>query len=250
MPHPTARKPWSHRGTRLLLLLISVVSAISSFWMPVSTSETNAQQGETRDRARRALDLPAGFRGQDPEEEDESESIVFYGQEFEADGFFWCLDTSGSMAEGGKLEILKQEVTQAINSLSRRAEFGLVSFNSSTQVWSQQPVAATADRKAAGSAWVQSLVAAGWTCLAPAAVQTLQISNQCRRASKTVLVVGDGVPICNGVDTRDACLLAVATANWQRTPVNTLYVANDNDGQAFMRALAEQNGGQFVHVGG
>ena len=42
-------------------------------------------------------------------------------QEYEADAFFWCLDRSCSMGWGSPtpLSILQEEVTQAINSLSR-----------------------------------------------------------------------------------------------------------------------------------
>lgn len=241
--------PWA--PARPGYIALSLLSCACGIWLEgTAVHDALPRQAEAQETTRRPLDLPAGFRGRNQEHEDESESIVFYGEDFEADGFFWCLDTSGSMAEGGKLAVLKQEVTRAIHSLSHRAEFGLVSFNSGTQVWSQQPVPATAEQKALASSWVQSLIAQGWTCLAPAAVQTLEISQQSRRRSKAVLIVGDGVPICNGVDTSAACRLAVSTANWERTPVHTLYVANDNEGQAFMRQLAEENGGQFVPVGG
>ena len=192
------------------------------------------------------LDLPAGS-GVAEKDEDESESILFYGQEYEGEGFFWCLDASGSMAFEGRIDVLKEEVTQAIESLSRRAQFSLVAFNQNSTVWSDLPREATADAKSAAVAWVEALVPVSWTCLAPAGVRALELSQQCRKRAKVVIVVGDGQPICAGTDTSAECLVAFQTANWERTPVHTLFVGS-SAGAAFMQQLAAENGGSFTHV--
>lgn len=198
---------------------------------------------------KRPLDLPVPLPDRGDEDEDEPETILFYGEQFEADAFFWCLDISGSMAEGAKMDVLRVEVTEAIRSLSSRAQFSLVAFHSSTQVWSAIPVDATPAQRAAAISWVQALQPEDWTCLAPAGVRILQISQLSRRREKAILIVGDGVPLCQGVDTSAQCLAAITGANWQRTPVHTLYVSEDDEGQQFMQELATANGGRFIPLG-
>ena len=51
--------------------------------------------GQPPDRPHRPLDLPAGGGvGDEAEEEDMPELIQFWGEEYEGDAFFWCLDKS------------------------------------------------------------------------------------------------------------------------------------------------------------
>ncbi|MFQ5654296.1 MAG: VWA domain-containing protein [Planctomycetota bacterium] len=197
---------------------------------------------------KRPLDLPSGGRGEEEDEEDAPETITFYGSEYEGDGFFWCLDKSCSMGWNGEINTLKQEVTQAVNSLSTRAEFSLVSFSGNTVVWSPFPQKANPATKAAAIAWVQNISAGGWTCLAPAGVQTVNISNQSSKRRKQVLILSDGVPTCNGQNTQAECLANITAANWQGTPVNTLYISADDAGINFMQQLAQMNNGTFTLV--
>lgn len=202
--------------------------------------------GQSQGDAKRPLDLPAGKVGRDEEdEEDETESIIFYGQEYEADAFFWCLDRSGSMV-GARLATLKQEVTQVIATLTNRAEFGLVAFADNHTAWNTQPVKATVSNKASATAWVQSLVASGGTCMAPGAVQAVNICTQSRLRNKTVIIFSDGEPNCPFCA---ETVTAVTSANWQRNPVNTLFVGGaGSTGAACMQQIASANGGTFAAV--
>lgn len=194
---------------------------------------------------RRPLDLPSGGTGDDEDEEDAPETITFYGGEYEGDGFFWTLDKSCSMGWNGEIEELKQEFTQSVNSLSSQAEFSAVAFSSGHVVWNPQPTRANPAAKAAAITWVQALNADGWTCLGPAAVETVQIANQCGKHNKRVLILSDGEPYCNGSNTASQCLADVSGANWQQLPVDTIYIATDNGGIQFMQQLATMNGGTF-----
>ena len=90
-----------------------------------------------------------------------------------------------------------------------------------------------------------ALNAAGWTCIGPAGVETLNIANQCSKQMKQVLVLSDGEPYCNGANTATQSLADITAANWQRIPVNTIYIATDNGGITFMQQLASQNNGTF-----
>lgn len=197
---------------------------------------------------KRPLDLPSGGLGGEDDEEDGPEVISFYGAQFEADAFFWCLDKSGSMAWGGRINVLKAEVTQAINSLSNQGEFGLVAYSTNTVVWNPLPQRATTANKVSATAWVANIVAAGWTCLADAGVQTLGIANQSFKQNRKVIVVGDGEPICQGVDTGPECLANITAANYLSMPIDTLYVSTEAGGIAFMQELAAMNGGTFILV--
>ena len=193
----------------------------------------------------RPLDLPSGGGGNGDDEEDAPETILFYGNDYEGDAFFWCLDKSGSMDWGGAMEDLKQEVTASVNSLSPEAEFSLVAFSSNTLTWSPVPKRATPAQKAAAVAWVNTLVPDGWTCLAPAAVTTLQICNQSSKPGRQLIILSDGGPTCDSVGTSNQALLEITAANWQQVPIHTIYINDDSEGISFMQLLASQNFGSF-----
>ena len=100
-----------------------------------------------------------GDMGQD---EDAPETILFYGGEYEGDGFFWCLDKSCSMV-GDQIAVLKDEVNAAIISLSSAADIGLVAFSTNVVLWRTSPARASSAYKAGAEAWVNTLVASGGT---------------------------------------------------------------------------------------
>ncbi|HIA27399.1 MAG TPA: hypothetical protein EYN79_04655 [Planctomycetes bacterium] len=194
------------------------------------------------------LDLPSGGGASDDEEEDAPETIIFYGQNYEGDAFFWTLDKSGSMGWNGEIEVLKQEVTQAVMSLSSAAEFSLVAFSSGHILWSAQPRRATSQNKASASAWVGQLHADGWTCLAPAVIETLNICNQSHKQQRQIIVLSDGAPVCNGIDTSSSALNEITTSNWQQVPIHTIFIGNEAGGLGFMQELALLNGGTSTFI--
>ena len=214
----------------LLLILLLSISCFS-----FSIAEENG---------RMPLDLPSGGSGGD-EDEDSPEIINFWGGEYEGDAFFWCLDKSCSMGWNGEINQLKQEFTQAVNSLSTQAEFGVVAFSGSTLAWSMIPQRANAGNRGSAIAWVQSLNPGGWTCLGPAGVRAINIANQSQKAMRQILILSDGEPYCDGQNTASICLTSITQANWQHIPINTIYIATDNGGISFMQTLANMNNGTF-----
>ncbi|MCA8959903.1 MAG: VWA domain-containing protein [Planctomycetes bacterium] len=197
--------------------------------------------GDEREVLKRPLDLPAPGQGNDEEDEDAPESIVFYGVPYEGDAFFWCLDKSCSMV-GSPLETLKQQVTESINSLSHRAHIGIVAFSTNVIPWRTYPSRASAANKSAANTWIQTLEAAGGTIIAPAGVQTLAICHQSPKSKKTVIVVGDGRPA-----DESSALTNITTANYEPVPINTILI-QDTEGVAFMESLAAQNQGTFLFL--
>ncbi len=194
------------------------------------------------------LDLPSGGLVAGEEEEEAPEVINFYGNFYEGDAFFWCLDRSGSMLILARLEILKQEISRAVNSLSDQAEFSLVAFSSNTTAWSSSPRLATLDHKAAATAWVNNLVAHGNTCVGSAAVEALGIARRSRLKHRQLIVVSDGLPYCGGQLTASEDLTNITNANYERLPIHTLFLGDDSEGRHFMQNLAAANGGTFAEV--
>ncbi|MCI0650322.1 MAG: hypothetical protein L0Z55_00415 [Planctomycetes bacterium] len=197
---------------------------------------------------KRPLDLPSGGAGDDGGEEDAPEVIQFWGTEYEGEAFFWLMDRSGSMLWDGKMEILKAEMKDAIAQLSARTEFGMVSFADNFTLFKHDPVKATVSNRLAATYWIEGMVALGWTCMAPAAVETIELSNKCQKRHKTIIFVGDGVPMCDYVDTTAQVLNDIAVANYKHTKISTVYISSDQFGIDLFTEIAETYGGTFTNV--
>jgi len=215
----------------VLWTLAAAISLGASSWVLAQSDGTSMK---------RPLDLPSGGKGDDEDEEDAPETITFYGGEYEGDGFFWCLDRSCSMSTANLIGQLKSEMTESIGQLSEESEFSIVAFSSGYTYWSPFPKEANAGNKASATAFVLSLSPDGMTCLAPAGVYTISISNMSDKQHKQILVLSDGEPNCPGPA---ETLTAMTGANWQHTPINTVYIASDAGGVGFMQQLAAMNGG-------
>ena len=125
---------------------------------------------------------------------------------------------------------------------------GIVAFSTNTVVWSDQPVRAHVDNKTHAIAWVQNLEAEGWTCLEPAALATIQLANLSSKDLTRIIIVGDGVPICDGQDRSAACLVNITAANYLRTPIDTVFIGSGTAGLEFMQQLATMNQGSARQV--
>ena len=120
----------------LVVLLVPMVAAVSVF----------AQDPTI---LKRALDLPSGGLASAEEDEDNPETISFYGQEFEADAFFWAVPAYGFCGETVALNLIKQEVNDGLAQLSPVSWMGLVAYNTpSPLIWSPQAKKATPPNKA------------------------------------------------------------------------------------------------------
>jgi hypothetical protein len=223
-----------------ILVTITMILYMSFTLLPIVWSQSN-------EGARRPLDLPSGGSGDDDDDEDAPETINFWGGAYEGDAFFWCLDKSCSMGWNGEIQQLKEEFTSTISSLSSQAEFGVVAFSDGHISWRASPVKANTANKGSATAWVLALNAAGWTCLGPAGVETLNIANQSQKQFKQIMILSDGEPYCNGSNTATQSLQDITMANWQQIPINTIYIATDNGGIVFMQQLATQNNGTFFN---
>ena len=187
------------------------------------------------------LDLPRSFGTE--ADEDASEVIEFYGNEYEGEAFFFLLDTSGSM-RGEKIFNLKLEVIESINQMSDRAVFGLVRFSHSVSSYRHGPVRATRGQKRAATEWVQGLRAWGTTHMLKGAKKVIDICRESRQARKTIIIVGDGLP---STPKAEPTLEGITDYNTERDQINTVLIQQPN-ARWFMERLAELNRGKFREV--
>jgi hypothetical protein len=112
------------------------------------------------------LDLPFDAFGLNETEGEAPEVVVFYGQSFEGDGFFYCLDRSSSTC-GGEIEIEKRETIRNIMEFSSRIEFGIAFYDQGLTKFpsSGRPMTADAGGKSAGVSFVAATKCGRGTCV-------------------------------------------------------------------------------------
>ncbi len=197
------------------------------------------------------LDLPTGGRGANEAEEDPLETIEFYGAEFEGDAFMFVIDVSGSMAWGGRLENAKEELVQALMSLSSSAEFGIVAFNSGLSEYSTVMQRATNAIKASGAAWVHSLSAYGGTCIDIGTIHGLSILRTSSKNpdQKKLILLGDGAQGCSmtpPAEAHEQVINDITFANWERVSIDTIFVGGNYIlAELLFQAIADNNDGAF-----
>ncbi len=200
------------------------------------------------DKVRRPLDLPAGG-GPDDEDEDESipDMISFYGVDYEGDAFVWVLDVSLSMGGVGLIDTLRSEFTGAVSSLSRDTDFGAVAFSTNMRFLDLFCKEADSSRKSTAAAWIVSIEPGGVTCLAPAVVKGLEIVRKSPNQHRRVIVVGDGMPYCGPAGPAPSDVLSdISFNNYDRIPIDTVFVGLAPEGFEFFQQLASQNYGRAV----
>lgn len=200
------------------------------------------------------LDLPFDAVGSSEDEEEAPEIVVFYGQQYEGDGFFFCCDRSGSMNDGVKWKRMQQEVVKNISQFSEKVEFSIVFFDAGMVCFppSGRPAEASPALKAAGIAMVMSAVPGHGTCAKPALIKTINYANQSSSKRKTCIYLSDGHTTCDGQGSESAyanTILAEVTArNTQRAHINTICIGQTDVMEDFMRKLAAQNNGQYSRL--
>jgi hypothetical protein len=205
------------------------------------------------------LDLPFDALGSSEDDEEAPELVVFYGQQYEGDGFFYCLDRSGTMSEGSKFPTLQKEVIKNLTQFSERVQFAIVFFDANVTKFpaSGRPCEATPAMKAAGSAYVTSNKTGHGTCCKEALVTALSFANQSTAKRKVILYLSDGGTTCPGTDGiqyAQQTLSEVKSRNTQQVKINTLYIGPAGDetppdhSEQFMKKLAAQNNGQETAV--
>ena len=200
------------------------------------------------DGSRRPLDLPSGGGAEHDEGPDDilPDNVLFFGQSFDGDAFFWVLDVSGSMASGGRIDTLKSEFIGAINSLSSHSDFGAIAFSSNMIPFDMRCGEASPIRKAAAANWILQIQPHGVTCLAPAVIEGLGTLRQSDHDDRRLILVGDGAPFCGGIAEAEIAHWNILAANWDRIPIDTVFTGGDEAGLDFFQGLSNANQGRLT----
>ncbi len=224
------------------LLLMVLCLAVAIFGV--------APQGDAFDNAaglKRPLDLPAGGKAVDEDEEDQPETIVFYGDEFEGDCFVWCFPAYGFCGDTSVYVGIRAEIQAAVNQLSENAQFSLVGFNAQNYIWSPVAKAANASNKASAGQWMATLAPVETHCIVQASVAALAITQIAASDHKQLVICGARGPTC--ASSTSSALLEITSSNYQSIPIHTVYFSGFYTGdQAFYQQLANMNSGTYREV--
>ena len=233
------------RLTRIAALLLTILVALSA---------RNTLEAQSQFRTKQNLDLPFDAGGTSESTDEEApEVVVFYGQSFEGDGVFYCLDRSGSTAQG-ELNIEKRETVRNIMDFSPRVKFAVVFYSSDVMKFpsSGMPATATAGKKNAASAWVMSVVPGSGTCVQRGLFAALDFANRSTSKRNVVIYLGDGQTTCPGADHlayAQRTLQEVRSRNSKNIQINAICVgAGSEVSEGFPRALAKMNEGQYSRI--
>lgn len=189
------------------------------------------------------LDLPYDAVGENTEEEDAPEVVVFYGQNLEGDGIFYCIDRSGSMQDSGELQIAKNEVMRNIREFSANVEFGVVFFDRGVIKFpaSGQPLKAEASKKLAAISWVAGTPGGGGSSIDQGLFAALDFVNRSSSERNVLVYVGDG-------GGQEKSLLAqVKGKNTKRAQINCIGVLDVSpENRQFLQQLARSNSGTYT----
>ena len=222
--------------------------------VPLLGFSTLGSASDTAAGLKRPLDLPSGGRPADGEEEEDApETILFYGSEFEGDCFVWCFPAYGFCGETTVFTAIKAEINAALVQLSDNSDFDLVCFNSTTYLWRPVVSPANANNKALATAWMNSMVPIESHCIVEAATTALGILQAASSDHKQMVLCGAREPYCNGQGGGDyvaGALLDITAANYEGTPIHTIYFSTTfySGEQAFYQQLANMNSGTFREV--
>eukprot|EP00913_Durusdinium_trenchii_P023430 g22008.t1 len=124
----------------------------------------------------------------------------------------FCIDTSGSMIEGGKMEQAKTALKYCINHLRKGDRFNIVDFGTGVRTFSQSGLIETSDTsRSKAIAYVDKLAARGGTAIQDALVESLQQLAKGERL-KMIVFATDGLPTIGERDPQ-AILKTVSKSN-------------------------------------
>lgn len=200
----------------------------------------------------------------------------FYGIQTRSQHIIYVLDISGSMAweldtryggggRGGqppaapagkrKLDNAVRELISSIASLKEGGTFNIVTYAIEHGVWKKKMQKATKSSKAAARKWAKALQPDGATNIFDALERAFKIAGRGSfdkgygLAADTIFFLSDGQPNRGRVQQPAAILREVRKLNeLKRVKIHCIGLGSSTD-ERFMRRLAEENGGQYVHIG-
>jgi len=191
----------------------------------------------------------------------------FFDIPVNSDHVYFILDISGSMraplpsqyeqdqdkAET-KLDRARKELSITLEALDPDVQFNIILFNDTLSIFSKKPVKASKSAKKKAKAFFLKADADAGTNIFDSLNHALQFKSMglVDRFEEdlqldTVFLLSDGVPTAGIVIDPREILRIITQANiLSKIKINTIYLGAENN--RFMRNLAEQNFGQYIHI--
>ncbi|HEV7798956.1 MAG TPA: VIT and VWA domain-containing protein [Pyrinomonadaceae bacterium] len=166
-------------------------------------------------------------------------------QEYTAKDIVFVLDTSGSMAEAGKMEKARAALLYGIRILRPQDRFNVVSFAGEERLMENRMITADDAGRKRGEAFAQSLRPVGGTNINQALLVAMQQFESGNRP-KMVVFMTDGLPTVGQTNTE----AIVATARTEKKPGLRLFTfgVGYDVNTALLDRLAAENGGVADYV--
>lgn len=191
----------------------------------------------------------------------------FFNIPVKSDAIFFILDVSGSMGsplasqcdlepEKATTNLMRarQELLKTVGSLDSHVRFNIILFNDKVSIFSNNPVPATEESIEKAKSFFESVPAEGGTNLFDALNMALRIKSMGLMGRfgedihfDTIFLLSDGVPTKGIVIDPDEILRIITHANrLSKIKINTIYLGDESS--RFMRELAENNLGKYIHI--
>ena len=122
-------------------------------------------------------------------------TISFFGQQFEASDFVFCLDTSASMGWSNSDAVQTSETISALSQLTPNQSFAIVTHGDEPKVFASTLLPATPANVLAAESFLNGIVPAGNSCMLEGLLETLPLVEQSAGAP-LIIFAADGVPNC------------------------------------------------------
>ena len=181
-------------------------------------------------------------------------SFSFYTLELSGDAVFFVIDRSGEMPDSGELSRAKNEIRKVVEAMPDGIRFAIIFFDAGLTRFptGSEPAVASPESRSSAVAFLNQVTGEAGTCGAAALRSALGSASLSGARRNLVLYVSDGGGTCMGVEERgylQTTLEDVTRANSGLARIHTIEVLNATSlGKAFLKSLAERNGGVTVRV--
>ncbi|MEZ5979171.1 MAG: von Willebrand factor type A domain-containing protein [Planctomycetota bacterium] len=158
----------------------------------------------------------------------------------------FVVDTSGSMAEGNRIELVRNAMRQLLTKLDGRDKLAIVAFNNSSWTVLEPTVASN---RAIVEAAISSLGSSGGTNVEAGLVNGFSLASQAydQECENRVVLLSDGVGNIGETD-QNRLLDEVARFRTNRIYLNTIGVGLQNHNDVFLEQLANRGEGISDYV--
>jgi hypothetical protein len=176
----------------------------------------------------------------------------FFGIKVESHRVIFILDTSGSMLESvygryvgkhgaARIDVAKQELTQAIKNMDADAMFNVFTFSSGVTKWADKIATNNEETRKQALVWIDRLGASGGTDLYDAVKQAFE-----DKEVDTIFIMSDGEPTNGEIIEPSRIREQIAFLNKHRhVKINTIAVGGTFE---ILEWLAQDAGGSHVRI--